>query len=75
MAKVTWNPKSSGRVKNPSPIAWGCSIFMRHDGTLEMEVTGQTGQQRMKAAMNELHAIHRLRQEPAYNFGAIKEEL
>jgi hypothetical protein len=69
MARIKWNPKGSTKGENPSPIAWGCSIFMRQDGTLEMEVTGQTGQQMMKAAMGELHAIHRLRQEPAYNFG------
>ncbi len=72
MAKITWNPKTSTQSK--SPIAWGCSIFMRQDGTLEMNIKGQTGQQMMKAAMDELHAIHRLRQEPAYGFGMAKEE-
>jgi len=69
MAKIAWNPKGSVKGKDPSPIAWGCNVFMRQDGTLEMEVIGETGQQMMKAAMDALHAIHRLRQEPAYNFG------
>jgi hypothetical protein len=45
---------------------------MREDGTLEVHVKGQTGHQMMKAAMDELRAIERLRQEPAYNFGRVR---
>ncbi|BDU22932.1 hypothetical protein DYGSA30_43890 [Dyella sp. GSA-30] len=43
---------------------------MREDGTLETYFEGQTGLQMMGAAINELHAIERLRREPAYDFGA-----
>lgn len=59
-------------VVDPSPIAWSSSIAMRADGTLEVHVKGQTGHQMMKAAMEELRAIERLRKEPAYNFGRLQ---
>lgn len=56
----------------PSPIVWSASIAMRADGTLEVHVKGETGHQMMKAAMDELRAIERLRKEPAYNFGRLR---
>ncbi|APG03292.1 hypothetical protein BJI69_04795 [Luteibacter rhizovicinus DSM 16549] len=55
----------------PSPIVWSASIAMRADGTLEVHVKGETGHQMMKAAMDELRAIERLRKEPAYTFGRL----
>ena len=70
MARITWNPKSSAKGTKPSPIAWGCLVFMREDGTFETDFKGETGFQMMKAAMETLHAIDRLRREQAYDFGA-----
>lgn len=70
MARITWNPKGSANRKNPSPIVWSCLVFMREGGTFETDFKGETDLQMMKAAMDTLHAIHRLRQEPAYDFGA-----
>jgi hypothetical protein len=70
MAKITWNPKGSAKSKNSSPIAWSCHVFMREDGTFETDFKGETGFQMMKAAMETLHTIDRLRREPAYDFGA-----
>jgi len=69
MARITWNPKNSASNKNPSPIAWSCLVFMREDGSFETDFKGETGFQMMKAAMDTLHAIDRLRREPAYDFG------
>jgi hypothetical protein len=43
---------------------------MREDGSFETEFKGETGFQMMKAAIDTLHAINRLRAEPACNFGA-----
>jgi len=69
MAKITWNPKGSANSKNPSPIAWSCLVFMREDGTFETDFKGETGFQMMKAAMETLRTIDRLRRERAYDFG------
>jgi hypothetical protein len=44
-------------------------VLMREDGTLETDFKGETGFQMMKAAMEALHTIDRLRREPAYDFG------
>ncbi|WP_281850042.1 hypothetical protein [Dyella sp. GSA-30] len=70
MAEITWNPNGNAQGGAPSPVVWGCQVFMREDGTLETYFEGQTGLQMMGAAINELHAIERLRREPAYDFGA-----
>jgi len=69
MAKITWNPKGSAENKTQSPIAWSCHVLMREDGTLETDFKGETGYQMMKAAMEALYTIDRLRREPAYDFG------
>ena len=69
MAKIMWNPKGSANSKNPPPIAWSCHVLMREDGTLETDFKGETGFQMMKAAMETLRAIDRLRRERAYDFG------
>ena len=69
MAKITWNPKGTANSKNPSPIAWSCLVFMREDGTFETDFKGETGFQMMKAAMETLRTIDRLRRERAYDFG------
>ncbi|MBB5356851.1 hypothetical protein HDE76_000033 [Rhodanobacter sp. ANJX3] len=70
MARVTWNPKGSTNSKNLSPIAWSCLVSMREDGTFETDFKGETGFQMMKAAMETLRAIDRVRRESAYDFGA-----
>jgi len=69
MAKIMWNPKGSANSKNPPPIAWSCHVLMREDGTLETDFKGEAGFQMMKAAMETLRAIDRLRRERAYDFG------
>jgi hypothetical protein len=43
---------------------------MRADGSFETQFEGETGFQMMKAAMEALHMIDRLRREPAHDFGA-----
>ncbi len=70
MARVTWNPKDSARSENPSPIPWSCHGLMRENGTFETNFKGETGFQMMKAAMETLRTIDRLRRERAYDFGA-----
>jgi hypothetical protein len=69
MAKISWNPKGNAKGKAPSPIAWGCYIYMREDGSFETDFKGQTGLEMMRGAMDVLHAIDRLRSEPAYDWG------
>lgn len=69
MAKVSWNPKATSGSHNESPVVWGCHVLMREDGSFETEFKGETGFQMMKAAVDTLHAINRLRAEPACNFG------
>jgi hypothetical protein len=69
MAKISWNPKSRAKGQKPSPIAWGCYVYMREDGSFETEFKGETGFLMMKAAVDVLHTIDRLRREPAYDFG------
>lgn len=68
MAKISWNPKSRAKGQKPSPIAWGCYVYMREDGSFETEFKGETGFLMMKAAVDVLHTIDRLRREPAYDF-------
>lgn len=69
MAKISWNPKPKVRGAPPAPIAWGCYVYMREDGSFETEFKGETGLMMMKAAMDALHTIARLRSEPAYDWG------
>lgn len=70
MAKITWNPKGPADGKNQSPMVWGCHLFLREDGTFEMDFKGETGFQMAMAAMDALHRIDRVRREQAYDFGA-----
>ena len=70
MAKISWNPKGTVRGKAPSPIAWGCYVYMREDGSFATEFKGETGFQMMTAAMDALRSIDRVRREPAYDWGA-----
>ena len=51
MAKISWNPKSRAKGQKPSPIAWGCYVYMREDGSFETEFKGETGFLMMKAAV------------------------
>jgi len=67
MAKISWNPRGNGAPE--APVAWGCTIFMREDGAFETDFKGETGLLIMKAAMDALHSLDRLRREPACNFG------
>jgi hypothetical protein len=69
MATITSNPKNSASNRSLSPIAWSCLVFMREDGSFETDFKGETGFQMMRAAMETLHAMDRLRNEPAFNFG------
>jgi len=69
MAKVSWNPAATSNRQSESPVVWGCHVFMREDGSFETEFKGETGSQMMKAAIDTLHTINRLRAEPACNFG------
>ena len=43
MAKISWNPKGKTKGQPLSPIAWGCYIYMREDGSFETEFKGETG--------------------------------
>lgn len=70
MAKIMWNPQGPSKEASESPIVWGCHVFMREDGTLETDFKGETGFQMMKAAIEALHMIERLRREQPYGFGA-----
>jgi hypothetical protein len=74
MARVKWNPEKKSPDKEPLPVVWGCEVFMRANGTFETFFKGQTGFEMMKAAVEALHAIERLRMEPAYDFGANRGE-
>lgn len=38
MAKISWNPKGRVKGRKPLPIAWGCYVYMREDGTFETEL-------------------------------------
>lgn len=69
MAKIRWNQGADAEGAEPPPIVWSCSVAMRADGSLETQFDGETGFQMMKAAVDALHMIDRLRQEPAYDFG------
>ena len=69
MAKISWNPKGTTKGQPLSPIAWGCCIYMREDGSFETEFKGETGFMMMKGAMDALHAIERVRSEPASDWG------
>jgi hypothetical protein len=70
MARVKWNPKKEVSTEALSPVVWACEVFMRADGTFETSFKGQTGFAMMKAAVDALHSIDRIRREPAYDFGA-----
>ena len=61
MAKISWNPKARVKGQKPSPIAWSCHVYMREDGSFETEFKGETGFLMMKAAVDVLHTIDRLR--------------
>lgn len=67
MAKISWNPR--GGSASEAPVAWGCTLFMREDGTFETDFKGETGFLMMKAAMDALQRLDNMRREPAYNFG------
>jgi hypothetical protein len=41
MAKISWNPKGRAKGHKPSPIAWGCYVYMREDGGFETEFKGK----------------------------------
>jgi len=53
---------------NKARLVWGCHVYLREDGTLEMKVLGETGHAMAMAALDELRRIERLRREPAYSF-------
>lgn len=74
MAKISWNPKDAVKGQPLSPIAWGCYIYMREDGSFSSEFKGETGNMMMSAAIDALHKIRRLREEPACTFGLSSEE-
>lgn len=67
VAKISWNPR--GGSASEAPVAWGCTLFMREDGTFETDFKGETGFLMMKAAMDALQRLDNMRREPAYNFG------
>lgn len=70
MAKISWNPKKRVKGQPLAPIAWGCYVYLREDGTFESEFKGATGFMMMSAAIDALHKIRDLRAELPYNFGA-----
>lgn len=74
MAKISWNPKSRVKGQPLSPIAWGCYIYIRDDGSFETEFKGETGLMMMSAAIDVLHKIKRLREELPYDFGAPSDD-
>lgn len=74
MAKISWNPKVAVKGKKPSQIVWGCFVYMREDGSFETEFKGETGHMMMSAAIDVLHKIRRLREEPACTFGLSPDE-
>lgn len=47
---------------------------MREDGSFSSEFKGETGNMMMSAAIDALHKIRRLRDEPACAFGLSPEE-
>lgn len=67
---ISHSPRAADAVEtaDPSPIVWSASIAMREDGTLEVNVKGETGHHMAKAAMDALRSLDRIRQEPALSF-------
>jgi len=57
---------------DPFPIVWSASIAMREDGTLEVNVKGETGHHMAMAAIDALRSIDRIRQEPALSFTKVR---
>ena len=75
MARTRLNaprPADDAGDVSPSPIVWSASIAMREDGTLEVNVKGETGHHMAKAAMDALRSIDRIRQEPALSFTRVR---
>lgn len=74
MAKISWNPKPTIKGQPLSPIAWGCYIYMRENGSFSSEFKGETGHMMMMAAIDVLHKIRNLRQELPCTFGLSPDE-
>lgn len=74
MAKISWNSKPTVKGQPLSPIAWGCYIYMREDGSFASEFKGETGYKMMNAAIDVLHKIRLLREEPPCTFGLSPDE-
>jgi len=70
MTKTKYQKMKQADDPEKARLVWGCHVFLREDGTLEMKVLGETGHAMAMAALEKLRHIERLRREPAYNFKA-----
>jgi hypothetical protein len=68
MATITFPSKNYVKRKKTAPVAWSCHVFLLDDGTFVLDFKGETGLRMTLAAIDELHRINRLREEPGVEF-------
>lgn len=70
MATITIRPRNYVKRSKETPEVWGCHVFMREDGSFEMSVKGETGLEMLRASLEALRRIDRLREEPRFEYRA-----
>jgi hypothetical protein len=71
MATITFPSKDyvkGQKTAQTAPVAWSCHVFLLDDGTFVLDFKGETGLRMTLAAIDELHRINRLREEPGVEF-------